>query len=538
MAVGAPIFQWQVSLFYMHRMIFSESPSGRWRARRVMLVAVMLALGGAASPPAFASSSTDRTENGDSTAPIPLSMRDCVVMAMDHNLEISVQRLSPQIDAASILQARGDFDPVLTLTPNYEENTAPLDAQSSVAAGGRLATQSRTPTLATALQGKTPYGTSYDFGLRTSDAMNTFNSFRDQYTTFWGLSVTQPLLRNFGTDAQLVTIRIARVQKNISDEQFALKVMDIVTRIYGAYNNLVFAIKNQQVQLQALDLAAKLLEDNRKRVRIGVMAPLEITQAESGVAGREEDVILASQEVNQRMNELRGLISNNVADLQDHPLQPVQMPEDRPMLPRPREEIIAQAMELRPDYRAARLAVDQRHLQLKFDERQRYPQVDLKSSYGFNGLGGNFADSVGTKSEDWSVGLAVSIPLPDQTAEGRLETSRLQKQKALLQLKQVEQTVLLDVNNALDAVNMGYERIGATRVATRAAGEALAAENSKMRAGTTTSFVVLQLQKSLADARSRELRALADYNIALAQFHRAEGSTLRENNIELVRERR
>ncbi len=470
-----------------------------------------------------------------STAPLALSVRDCIVMAMDNNLDISIQRLSPRLDDAAIMQARGGFDPAFVLTPNYDENSTPLDAQSSVAAGGRLATKSRTPSVSGGLQGKVPFGTSYNLGLQTTDAMNTFNSFRDQYTTFWGLSLTQPLLRNFGADTQLATLRIARVQKNISEEQFAQKVMDIVTQIHTSYYNLIFAIENQRVQLQALELATKLLEDNRKRVQIGVMAPLEITQAESGVAGREEDVILANQEVNQRMNELRNLISQNMSDIQDRPIHPTESPRDTLIPLGPRAEVIAGAMDCRPDYLSAKLAVDQSHLQLKYDEHQRYPQVDLKGSYGYNGLGGNFQRSVDAENAHWFVGMAVNIPLPDQAAEGRLESSRIKKERALLQLKQVEQTVLLEVNNALDGVEMSYKRIRASRVATRAAGEALTAETSKLRAGASTSFVVLQLQKALADAQSREIRALVDYNIALATFYRAEGATLRENDIELAK---
>ncbi len=464
-----------------------------------------------------------------------LTVRDCIAMALDNNLEISIQRIAPQMDAAALRQAKGDFDPALVLAPNYEENTTPLDAQSVVAAGGRLSTKSRTSSLSTSLQGKIPSGTSYDFGLRTSDGQNTFNSFQDQYSTFWGLSVTQPLLKGFGTANQLATIRIARKQKEISDEAFALKVMDIVTRIKTSYYNLVFAIENRHVQLQALDLASKLLDDNRKRVRIGVMAPLELTQAESGVAAREEDVILAGQEVNLRMNEIRALISQNVSELRDRPVMPTGMPQDASLPLMNHDEAITTAMASRPEYRQAQLTIEQRHLQVKYDENQRYPQMDLKSTYGYNGIGKDFSSSINADTERWSVGVAVRIPLPDQAGQGRLEKSLLDKERALLQLKQVEQNILVEVENALNNVEASYKRILATRASTHTSEQALDAENTRLKAGATTSFVVLELQKKLADARSRELRALADYHIALAQLHKAQGTSLGENDIELVK---
>lgn len=466
-----------------------------------------------------------------------VTVKDCIALALENNIEISIQRISPQIDAASIQQAKGDFDPILVLTPNYQENSTPLDAQATVAAGGLTSTKSRTSSLYTGLQGKSLLGTQYDFGLTTSDARNTFNSFKDQYTTFWGLSVTQPLLRGFGSANQTAVLRIARKQKEISDEAFALKVMDIITRIKSAYFNLVYAMENRRVQIQALDLAAKFLEDTRKKVQIGVLAPLEVTIASSGVASREEDVILASQEVTLRSNELRLLISGNISDLRNQDILPIDSPSDAPVHLPDREEIISRAVDFRPDYHQAKLVIEQRHIQLKYDENQRYPQLDLKGTYGYNGVGGTFIRSVDTEGKDgkWSIGLQVKIPIPDNAGEGRLEKSTLEKERAILQLKQVEQNILVEVDNAIDAVNTSFKRISATRVATQASLEALNAEMTKLRAGTSTSFVVLELQKKLSDAKSKEIRALADYNIALAVFQRAQGVTLQDNDIEIVK---
>ncbi|MFZ4694374.1 MAG: TolC family protein [Verrucomicrobiia bacterium] len=467
--------------------------------------------------------------------PLSLSLQDCVRRALDGNLEISIQRLNPLIDEEAVRIARGDFDPAVVFSPNYGENSTPLDAQSSVAAGGLTSTKTRTTDFSTGLEGKFPTGTRYNLGLRSSDSQNTFNSFQEQYTTYWGLDVAQPLLRGFGTASQMAPIRIARVAKNISDEDFSGRVMDVITRVHDAYHNLVFAIQNRTVQFQALELAAKLLEDNRKRVLIGVMAPLEITQAESGVASREENVILANQDVNLRMTALRALISPNLSEIQDRPLAPSDLPGDIPPPVRSRDELLVDALELRPDYRAAKLVVERQNIQLVYDQQQRWPQVDLKGTAGFNGVNQDFTKSVDTKNDRWAVGMAVRIPLPDQAAQGHLESSRLRKQQAILQLKRAEQTVVVDVSNALDAVDASHKRIKVTRVARRAAEDALAAETSKLRAGTSTSFVVLELQNKLAEVRSREIRALADYSIALAKLHLSVGRTLRENNIELVR---
>ena len=466
---------------------------------------------------------------------MPLTIRDCIVMALENNLEISIERLTPQMDAADILKARGDFDPALVFTPNYLYEESPLTAQAAVAAGGRAATQTRTASVDTSVEGKIPLGTEYKLNLTSADTQSTFNSFRDQYDTFWGLELTQPLLKGFGPANQLNTIRIARKQKEISEEALTQKVADIVTRIKSAYYNLFFALENQRVQFQALEEATKLLENNRKRVEIGVLTPLDVATAESGVAEREVQVISTNQEVKQRMNELRALIFEDISGVRDRMLWPMDQPSDIPVPSRNLDEVFANAMEDRPDYRQAKLAVEQQHLQVKYYENQGYPQVDLKGSYGYNGIGNDFSESVTTEDRRWALGFAVRIPLPDQTGQGQLEKSRLERARALLQLKQAEQTVLLEVDNAWEKVQTNYKSILATRVATHAAEEALAAEMTKLKAGTTTSFTVLQMQNKAADARSREIRALADYNISLAELEKAEGISLRKNQIELVK---
>lgn len=467
---------------------------------------------------------------------LPLTLRECLLMALDQNLEISIERLGPKLDEAAILQNRGDFDPSLVLTPRYEENNPGPAAQLPASAGGLGAVKSRTSSWSSSLAGKIPMGTEYDFGLQTTDSENALRNFRDQFSTFWGLSLSQPLLKGFGPASQLSVIRIARKQKEISVDAFALKVMEIVTRIQNAYHNLAFAVENRRVRIQSLDLAAKLLEDNRKRVQIGVMAPLEATQAESGMATREDEVIRANEEVNVRMNELRSLISRDVAGLQQRFLNPVDRPTDAPPPVRARADVMVAALQNRPDYHQAKIAVEQKHLQVKFDENQGYPQVDLNGSYGFNGVDANFGKSVGTENEKWALGMAVRIPLPDQAGQGRLQKSRLEKERTLLELKRVEQTILVEVDNALTGVENSHKRIGAARVATRAAGQSLTAEMGKLKRGLSTSFVVLELQKQLAEAKSRELRAVADHAIAIAQLQQAEGATLRANQIELVDE--
>lgn len=466
----------------------------------------------------------------DPQSPMRLSIRDCILLALQDNLEISIQRLSPLIDAAAIMQAQGTFDPALVFTPTYGETATPPDPYSTV----QGAAKSRSTSLNTSVQGTISTGATYDLGVTSTDSQVDSNLMRDDFSTFWGLNLTQPLLRNFGTDVQLTTIRIAKKQRDISNETVTATLIDVITRLKKTYYDLVFAIGNQQVQLRALDVAAKLLSDNRKRAEIGVMSPLDVIQAEAEVASRETDVVTASQQVSTQMIALRSLISKDVSAIRDHPVQPTDTPTDRPLSAQEIDDLIICAIENRPDYHQARLVVDKSQLQLRFDEHQRYPQVDLTGTYGYNGMGRTFPESFGARDQQWTAGMAVRIPLPDQAAEGKLQGSRLQKERALLQLKQTEQKIISDVDNAYKTVQFTYQRVQAARVAVRTAQRVFQAEMIKLRTGTTTSFEVLRLQRDLTTQQSVELRALADFNIALTDLHRAEGTTLRENNVKLV----
>ncbi len=462
---------------------------------------------------------------------IPLTVRDCIVKALENNLDISIQRITPQLDDAAILQARGEFDPAFTLSPSYGEATSSLDRLSSNPASPL----SRTTTWKTALEGKVPSSTSYSLSFDTTDSQTAANTFRDQYSSGWGLTLTQPLLKGFGTDNQLSSIRIKRKAKEISNEDFSLKVMDVVTQIKSAYYNLFFAIEDQKVKLQALELNAKTLADDRKRVEIGVKTPLDVTQDESAVAQGEVALITANQNININMNNLRKLISRDISELRKQRLWPVDSPSDVPP-PLPNlEEVIGHAIETRPDYLAAKLAVEKQHLQLKFAENQKYPQIDLTGTYGYNGISREFIQSVNTEADTWVVGLSIKIPFPDQANQGKLKAATLEKEKSLLFLKQTEQKILVEVDNALEKVQSNYKNIGATRAARRAAQGALDAETAKMKAGTATTFILLELQKKLADAKSSEIQATVNYNIAIAELQQAEGSTLRVNDIELVK---
>jgi outer membrane protein TolC len=344
-------------------------------------------------------------------------------------------------------------------------------------------------------------------------------------------------LKNFGFGVNSALIRVARKNRDIAVQNFTLQVMNTVRDVSTAYYELVFAIEDHKAKLEDLTLAQQLLDETRKRVHVGVSSPLDITQAEAGVAAREQAVILAERVIKDNENALKRLISQNVAEFQGQSLLPV----DYPVIEMVQTDVAQStrtALELRPDYVAAKHAVDQQNILVKYNRNQLWPEIDLQGSYGFNARGDagfdSFNDNLASGDNPvWTVGVTVSFPLADRQARASYNIARLNAESSLLGLKKLEQQIIVDVDNAVGRVQTNLKSVEAARAANRLARESLDAEKKRLAAGTSTTFLVLQAQSQLAAAQTAEIRARADYSESIVALARAEGTTLQKHNIVL-----
>jgi outer membrane protein TolC len=461
---------------------------------------------------------------------VSLTLRECIERALENNLDISIERINPQIQSANVLGAYGDFDPHLQLNVSRTHSETPLFVVQTNSA----ATETRATFVSPGLIGKLPTGTSYDFSYDATRQL-TSPQFINQYRGVGSITLTQPLMRNLGFGANLKTLRIAKKNKQIAHYTLVTKITDTVNQVHKAYYDLIFVIENLKVQEESLDLAKALLAENKKRLEVGMMSPLDVTQAESGVASQEEAVIQAQQDIRTQANLLRRLISSDVTPLRHARLVPVDTPVVDPVSVNV-DQSIKLSLSNRPEYLQQKQQIELNQIQLRFDRNQLFPQVDLKASYGQAGLGSTFEQAFdsaagGTDFPQWTIGLVVDIPLGDFQARGNYRSSKLKIQQSILQLKNTEQSIIVDVDNAAALVQTNLKRIDATGAARRLAEETLNAERKKLQAGTSTSYTVLQHQRDLTDARSKEIRAIADYNESLADLYRAEGTLLQKNSV-------
>jgi outer membrane protein TolC len=461
-----------------------------------------------------------------------LSLDDGKLMVLEKNLDITAQRIAPQIEEAKIDKERGTFDPLFSGSLRRLDSTRPLTTRSSVAAGGRTIVNSDVHSIHTGISGKVPLGTEYSIEFEDIWTENTFNEFRAEYDAFAGIKVTQPLLKDFGYDTNRFNILIAQKNKDISDSELKDRVIDTIAGFKNAYWDMVLAIENLRVSEESLKLAESLLDLNRKRLKAEVISPLEVTQAEAGVASRKEDVIIARKDIKEKENALKRLISDDIYAMKDVDILPSDVPGFMPVALN-LDESVRSGLANRPDYQKMKLEMKKNDITIQYAENQKFPNIDLEASYGLNGLADSFGDSLNDldNNTEWALGVVVKFPIGNRAAKGDIMVARLEAKKALLSLKNLEQQILVEIDDAIRELDTNKQRIEATRISTRLEEESLNAEELKLKAGLSTSHDVLQFQEDLAEAKSREISAIIDYNKSKVELSRVKGVLLEEEGI-------
>ncbi len=462
-----------------------------------------------------------------------LNAESAIQAALSKNFSIEVQRYEPRIASERVTSALGRFDPVFDITVKRDETSQRGAFDTGVHLPARRV--SRLDNFSAGLSGGTPIGLGYDLGVGSRNDLGIFNQFENDIVTTASLTLRQPLLRGAGTAANLAEVRIARNNVLVSEWALKNRIIDIITTTTFVYNELHLAHENLRVAERSRGLARQLFSDNEARVKIGVMSPLDVTQARAEVAAREEGVILAQRAVLDNENLLKQLVTNDIERLLDVRVEiaPPPSPAFRADVPAGIEE----ALVLRPDYRQTILDIERRNITLAFVKNQELPRFDLTGSLALLGFDNDYGTSVsrvGSRDQTaWSLGAIVSIPIPNRDARGAANAAKLECAKALVALKNLEQKVVVDVDNASGQVITSRQRIVSTSEASRLAEESLDAGQERLRAGTGTTFEVLELQKRLIEAEAAELRARADYNKAVSEYERQTGTALRKHGVVL-----
>jgi outer membrane protein TolC len=345
------------------------------------------------------------------------------------------------------------------------------------------------------------------------------------------------LLKNFWIDQTRLNIRVGKNRLNYSEQSLRLQVINSVTAVENAYYELIYAQANVKVQQEALVLAQTQLDQDQQRVQIGTLAQLDVQQDEAQVAQSRASLIAAQSTLNTDQNTLKNLLTDAYSRWHDMDIQPTATITNAPLQLFDLQDSWSKGMTKRPDLLQARLDVEKQGIQLKFDRNQLFPELDLIGTYGFNGTGREFSDALNQYHEGdrpfYSYGAQLSVPLSNARARNTAKSDKATLQQLLLTLKQFEQNVMVQIDNAIKNAQSAYESVGATRQARIYAEAALDAEQKKYAVGKSTTFTVLQLQNTLTADRGQEIRSLANYYEAIVNLAQAEGSTLERNYINI-----
>jgi len=512
----------------------------------------------------------------------PLSLRDAISLALENNKDIEVARQNVRIAEFDLTGARGAYDPRLTSASYFERIKTPV---SSFLAGGSDGVTTVSDYTTTArLEGQAPkFGGNYrfDFSSIRQTTNNQFTALTPQFPTSLTFSYTQPLMRGLSFDSSRRQIEIAKKNLSLTDAQFRERAIETITNVQRAYWDLVFALRNLQIQRDAVRDARQQLEHNKRLVAEGNLAPIDIVAAEAQVAGFEQELFSAVEEVSRTENRLKQLIAE----------APNAQVWTRSLIPIDEVELVALAISLpdamktavsnRPELQQAKVLADINQIDQKYFREQTKPAIDLVGSYGVVGLAGtvnagatnpflsttalrdrlnelsvlaglsplpvppgqtlpqdliggygqSLQNLFGNQFNNFRVGVQFSLPLRNRTAEAQLGRSLVEAERIATQRAQLEQTIQVEVRNALQALQSAQARLRSAAVARTASEKQYESEKRKLDAGQSTVFLVLERQTALTAAKGNELRAQTEMNKATAELQRAMGNVLNVNSI-------
>jgi outer membrane protein TolC len=468
----------------------------------------------------------------EQTRQIELSLQDCISLALKSNLSIRIQRINPQIQDSLLLMTRGKYDPSL----NFGINTSHSEDGSQALSSSQSNQKSNAQSYSFGITDPFITGGEYEISLNGSHSKSD-SSISPTYRSGTVFSVNQPLMEGFGVGVNRAPILIAKNNKDISLLRLKSQLIGDLSDVQNTYWELIFAIENLKVQELSLKQAQDLLNLNLKLKENDKANISDVLQAQSAVASREADVLTSRDAIRNSEDDLKR-ITNIIQDQSQWDITIV--PTDSPSFEEVQanlQESITTAIEKRPEYKQAKLNVENDDLTIMMAKNQKLPIMDLDGSLGLNGLGDEFGkpfSQVGkAENKSWTAGIALNVPLGGKASKGNLKKSQLEKEQDLLALKDQEQQIISEVRSSVRQIDTGKKRILATTKAEEFAKQVLATEEKKYALGLSTSYDLLLFQASLATATRSRIRAAIDYRKSIVSLYQSQGVTLEKLNINI-----
>lgn len=550
---------------------------------------------------------------------LEISLQDAVELALENSLDIAVQRYYPWMADAGVLNANSGssgfgtpgasisgssalinpfvfyvptFDPIITNTTEVEDVSTPINNPFSTGAG----TTNTSAILSHYFIFNNQYSQTFETGTNFTASWNNTRSSSTAAANFLNpyvqstlsVSITQPLLNGYGLGVGTRNIRIAKNNRKIADWAFAQQAITTVTNTITAYWELVYARENVKVQQQAVDVAQKLYEDNKRQLEIGSIAPIEVTRSESEVATDTGNLVVSQTTQLQDEQTLKNYISKDplAPNMVNVEIIPTDEPKQPAMIETASfEDSVKEAFAKRPDLQEQVYNVKNAEIDVKATRNALLPSLAATGYYASQGLAGNSsilgtptlvssgvpivdaagapvlvngapifesattAAVTGTTQQGFTTAqsqifhnqfpiyageLTLTLPLRNRSAQAYHARAILEQRQLETQVQQLRNAALLDVRNSYIQLTQDRAQVASAIKARQLQQETFDAEQKKYQLGASTTYLVIQTQRDLIAAQGTEIRALANLEEAKANYERAVGRTLDVNHVTIA----
>jgi len=484
--------------------------------------------------------------------PQQMTLKEAIYYALKNNLELQVEMTNTDYFWNSLKVNKAIFIPSFEIGVASSETNSP---STSVFAGADINTVERT-SLDFKLSQNLTFGGALEFKLENSRTKSNsiYSTINPSIYTVLTFSISQPLLKGFGTLATKKDIYIATNDYRKYQHQLKEKIIELVYNVEEAYWNLVYSYQNLDSTKKALQRSKDLLKQNEIKVKVGVAAPIDILEARAEVASYESQLIQAEQSIQTAEENLKKIL--NMSKL-NQTITPSGLPSIK-TINLDFDGFLLEALQKRPDIEKARLDLKNYNINVKYYRNQMLPDLQLVASYYTTGQGGDqlifdenpffggqvigtvdkdiwktLNDNIANLYKNYSVGLTLTVPLSLSKEKAQLAQARINLKKGILELKNVENTIYSEVKEVIKEFETNLKLVEANKIALNLQEEKLKAEQKKLLVGLSTNFQVMEYQRDVAQAQVNDLQSRINYGLTLAKLNKILVRTFKAYNIKL-----
>ncbi|MDI1250449.1 MAG: TolC family protein [Lacunisphaera sp.] len=458
-----------------------------------------------------------------------LTLEQCIARALQKNFDLEIGRFGPQIAQDSIEATKGGYDPVFTVSGSHGKSTSDADSPTSSTSTNSDLRAGVTQQLYTG----TTLSASSRLDRSKLNPATLAGALNPAYDADVTLSVRQDLLSGFGTGVNKASLERARIGFDIANLDFKAQALSVIQNTENAYYSLVFAREQLIVRNFSLALANKLYDEAKTRRDTGVATDLDVLQAQVGVANARRNVLLAGQSVKDRQDALLALIGQFELESAIGPVRFAEVTDATPVF----ASSYQLARQNQPDYLASVAVIEQLKLDLKVAKDATKPDLSVGAALGLNGRNGSgsdaFGDALDRQNHSWQVDFSFTYPWAQRSDKARYRQSLSSLSREQVRLRQLEQSIEVQVRSAVRSVETNLESVKIATLASELSQKQYELEKARFDAGLSTSRRVLEAQDDLEANRVNELSAKVTLHTAVAALHRIEGSSLQRYGVSL-----